>query len=326
MKISEPALFEILADGQFHSGQQLAERMGVSRTAVWKHLGSLRDKGVAVESVKGRGYRFIAPVEMLAGDRIRRALVPSVSKSLRRLDVCYQLDSTSQYLANRLMATPIHGNVVLAEYQSNGRGRGTHEWLAAPAAGLCMSIGWHFESVPKSLPALSLATGVVLANCLSAFGPQPIRLKWPNDLLHAGAKLGGILIESRGQHAGEVDVIIGIGINVEMPAALAGRINQNVTDLVRIFGHRPSRNQLAGSIINGMFRLLENYAIEGFGPYLESWRALDIGRGRQAVLHRSAGDVHGRVVDIDENGFLVMETEGVSSRYSSGDLSLRVKL
>lgn len=324
MKISESGLFKILADGQFHSGQELADSVGVSRTAVWKHLASLRDKGVELVAVRGKGYRLDSRVELLETQTIRAHLHSTSAMILQELNVCYQLDSTSRVLRDQLSHSPIHANVILAEYQKQGRGRGANQWWSAPGAGLCLSIGWHFESVPGTLSALSLATGVVLVECLAAVGRQRIRLKWPNDLVYASAKLGGILIESRGQLAGAVDVIIGIGINIDMPAGLASGIAQPVTDLKQVYGFCPSRNLLAGSIINGMFDMLHNYTRHGFESYIERWRQLDITRGNMAVLHQPVGNVTGQVVDIDENGFLIMSVDGTLSRYSSGDLSLRV--
>lgn len=324
MKLSESSLFSTLTDGQLYSGQQLADKTGVSRTAIWKHLDSLRDKGMAIESIRGRGYRLRTPVETLDVNSIRACLPASLASTLPALEVHYEIDSTSRFLRRRLNESSIHRNVILAEFQSGGRGRGNNEWLSAPGAGLCLSIGWHFDSAPGTLPALSLATGVVLAACLQGFGPQNINLKWPNDLLFKGAKLGGVLIESRGQLAGAVDVIIGIGINIDMPAHIAGRISQPVTDLTRVFGYRPSRNQLAALIIERMFTMLEHYHRHGFETYIDAWRALDITCGKDAVLQRSDGLISGRVLDIDENGFLIMETAGEKNRYSSGDLSLRV--
>lgn len=324
MKVKETGLFEILADGQFHSGQELANCMGVSRTAVWKHLASIRNKGVDMIAVRGRGYRLAAPVELLDTKKISAHLDAAAAANLQDLGIHYQLDSTNRLLRERSVNNSIHAHVVCAEYQTDGRGRGSNHWLSAPAAGLCLSIGWHFESTPKTLSALSLATGVVLSDCLAEIGPEKVRLKWPNDLVYAGAKLGGVLIESRGQLAGAIDVIIGIGINIEMPTGLAARIAQNITDLTRVFGYRPSRNLLAAIIINRMFRLLGNYDREGFESYIGKWRELDITRGNNAILHQAAGNVTGQVVDIDENGFLIMSVDGTLSRFSSGDLSLRI--
>ncbi len=324
MKVSESGLFEILTDGQFHSGQELANCMGVSRTAVWKHLASIRKKGVDMVAVRGRGYRLSAPVELLDTKKISGYLDATTAITLQDLDIHYQLDSTNRLLRDRLGNNSIHAHVVCAEYQTEGRGRGTNLWLTAPAAGLCLSLGWHFESAPKTLSALSLAAGVVLTECLAEIAPATVRLKWPNDLVYAGAKLGGVLIESRGQLAGAIDLIIGIGINIDMPPGLAANITQNVTDLTRVFGYRPSRNLLAAIIINRMFRLLGNYDRYGFESYIDKWRELDITRGSNAILHQAGGSVTGHVVDIDEYGFLIMSVDGTMSRFSSGDLSLRI--
>jgi BirA family transcriptional regulator, biotin operon repressor / biotin---[acetyl-CoA-carboxylase] ligase len=324
MKISESGLFQILADGRFHSGQELADSMGVSRAAVWKHLDSLRDKGAELLAVRGKGYRLAAPVEMLDTDFIRSGLTVPVANSLQELSVFYQIASTNLLLREQSVQRPIHAHVVFAEYQTEGRGRGNNVWLGAPGAGLYVSIGWHFDSVPASLSALSLATGVVLAEALADCGADGVRLKWPNDLVHDSAKLGGILIESRGQLAGAVDVIIGIGINVAMPVGLAAHIQQKVTDLSHVCGERPSRNHLAACIINRLFTLLNSYEEQGFCSYIDKWRSLDITCGNNAVLLQSTGSISGKVIDIDDNGFLIMSVNGNLTRFSSGDLSLRV--
>ena len=324
MIISERDLFAVLADGRFHSGQELAKLMGVSRTAVWKHLKKIREKGVDVHALRGRGYRLVLSVELLDADALVNHIEDSVQQRLRNLRVFYQIDSTNRFLSDQLTNDNIHANVILAEYQTHGRGRGGNQWLAGLGSGLCMSIGWHFDSTPKTLSALSLATGVVLSRSLQQAGCSAIQLKWPNDLLHSGAKLGGILIESRGQLAGSVDVIIGIGINIEMPEQVADMIVQDVTDLTRVYGYRPSRNLLAGIIINNMFRLLDDYPRLGFDAYISEWRDLDYTRGKNAVLHLPNEDVTGRVADIDENGLLVMSVGDKLVKFSSGDLSLRI--
>jgi BirA family biotin operon repressor/biotin-[acetyl-CoA-carboxylase] ligase len=324
MVISERELFAILADGQFHSGEELARLMGVSRTAVWKQLKKIGDKGVEVEAVRGRGYRLANPVELLDRDTITKHLNGDTVRQLVRIEVLYQTASTNLLLSERLARDTIHANVIFSEYQTRGRGRGGNHWLSGLGSGLCLSIGWHFDSIPRTLSALSLATGVILTRSLQQAGCGGVQLKWPNDLLYCGAKLGGILIESRGQLAGSVDVIIGIGLNITMPDKLAGIITQRVTDLTAAFGRRPSRNLLAGQIINNMFQLLNEYASRGFDPYINDWRELDYTRGKSVVLQLPDEQVKGRVDDIDENGYLVMSVGGKLMKYSSGDLSLRV--
>jgi BirA family biotin operon repressor/biotin-[acetyl-CoA-carboxylase] ligase len=325
MILSESTLLAMLADGQFHSGQQLANDLGVSRTAIWKHLASIQAKGLEVNAIKGKGYSLSAPVELLDETIIRRFLTPSVQQRLAGLKIFHEIDSTNRYLRDVVAVDSIHAKVILAEYQSEGKGRGNNQWLTGMASGLSLSIGWHFDSAPATLSALSLATGVVLSRSLRQFGNQPIQLKWPNDLVYGAAKLGGILIESRGQLAGPVDVIIGIGINVQLPRKVTDLIEQNVTDLTTVYGTTPSRNGLAGVIINNMFELLENYTIHGFESWIDEWRKLDYGRGKQAIIRLPNQDIPGQIVDIDENGYLLMSVNGKLIKYSSGDLSLRVQ-
>jgi BirA family biotin operon repressor/biotin-[acetyl-CoA-carboxylase] ligase len=324
MIISERDVYAVLADGEFHSGQELARRMGVSRTAVWKHLDRIRRKGAEVNAQRGRGYRLAAPVEMLQADIILPDLEAAAAQRLRQLQILYQTESTNLVLAGRAAGDSIHAHVVLAEYQTGGRGRGTNRWLSGLGQGLCMSLGWHFDSPPRTLTALSLATGVALSRALRQCGCTGIQLKWPNDLLHRGAKLGGILIESRGQLAGPVDVIIGIGINFQGAGKLTETLAREVTDMSAATGGQTSRNRLAALVINHMFRLLEQYSDCGFEAYINDWRELDCMRGRNAVLRLPDAVSKGRVVDIDENGCLVMSVDGHPVKYSSGDLSLRL--
>lgn len=319
----ERRLLGLLADGGFHSGEDLARRLDVSRTAVWKHLSRLRDRQMEIEAVRGRGYRLARPLELLEEKAIRAGLAPDSRWALAKLKVYHETGSTNQVLVEALGDGSIQGHVALAEYQASGRGRGGNRWLSAPGAGLALSVGWHFDGLPRTLSALSLATGVVLAGALRRHGAC-VGLKWPNDLVYAGAKLGGVLIESRGQLAGPVDVIIGIGINIDLPEGVAAAIGQPVTDMRRILGQAPPRNRLAAAIIGDMLTLLGNYHRRGFEAYIEAWRRLDCSRDKIATLHRRGEDVSGRVVDIDENGNLVLEVAGDLRKFSSGDLSLRV--
>lgn len=325
MILSESALLAMLADGQFHSGQELANKLGVSRTAIWKHLAAIRDKGLDVNAIKGKGYSLSAPVELLDETIITRLLRPNVRQRLSGLKIFHEIDSTNRYIRETAATNSGHAQVVLAEYQSQGKGRGNNRWFTGMASGLCLSIGWHYDSAPATLSALSLATGVVLTRSLRQFGDRAIQLKWPNDLVYGTAKLGGILIESRGQLAGSVEVIIGIGINVQLSRQVIDLIEQNVTDLATVFGTTPSRNNLASVIINHMFELLENYPVRGFESYVDDWRSLDYARGKQAVIHLPNQDIAGKIVDIDESGHLLMSVNGKLVKFSSGDLSLRVE-
>ena len=324
MITSEIELLKILADGEMHSGEELAKTFGVSRTAIWKQLNKLKEKYIDIKSIKGKGYQLVNPIELLDDAKIIGQLNPDIQGHLQSLQLLYQTTSTNQILMDRIFDGPINGHVVLAEYQTKGRGRGSNKWLSGLGAGLYLSVGWRFDFLPNTFSALSLATGVVLAKSMEQLCSVRVQLKWPNDLVYNGAKLGGILIESHSQHAGIVDVVIGIGINIRLPSQLSEQIPYQTADLVRIADHLPSRNMLAGIIINNLFELLSTYSVQGFEHYIDDWRELDLCRGKQAELQLADSRIEGTVIDIDDYGYLLMLVAGKQVKYGSGDLTLRL--
>jgi BirA family biotin operon repressor/biotin-[acetyl-CoA-carboxylase] ligase len=314
-----------LADGEFHSGQRLAESAGITRSAVWKQIKRLTGLGLEVEGITGKGYRLSSPLEMLDREYICNHLDGTARGVPVAVKVLFETGSTNQYLLEAQAGDSMHGRAVLAEYQFAGRGRGENRWVSAPASGLCLSLGWHYDSITGSLTSLSLATGVILAEILQEMGCRDVRLKWPNDLVVKGAKLAGILIESRAQGAGPCDIVIGIGINVHLPARLEHDIGRQVTDLRRLLAPAvPSRNILAARLINKLVAMLGKYDSDGFDSFRERWQKLDYTAGKNARLLRSGQQISGRVIGIDENGLLIMSINGESRKFSSGELSLRL--
>ena len=253
-------LLAALADGQFHSGQSLADIAGISRSAIWKHLKVIEQQGITIEAVSGKGYCLQTPVQLLDEKIILSWLPATAAQSLQKLEILFETSSTNQYLLDKLSAnTSIHAHTVLAEFQIAGRGRGQNQWISAPASSLCLSLGWRFNSMPADLTALPLATGVVIAECLQQRGYSMAGLKWPNDIVVKNAKLGGILIESRSQIAGTCDIVLGIGINIDLPQSLRQGIDKEVTDLRSLKSELPDRNQLASNIISSLLQLLQDY-------------------------------------------------------------------
>ena len=150
MITSEIELLKILADGKIYSGQVLAEKAGVSRAEIWKKINKIKNKNVEIKSIKGKGYCLASPIELLDDKKIRNQLSSYTNEHLQSLELLYQTESTNQLLMEQLANFPIHANVLLAEYQSEGKGRGSNKWLSGPGVGLCMSIGWHFDYIPKT--------------------------------------------------------------------------------------------------------------------------------------------------------------------------------
>ena len=237
-------LLRLLADGAMHSGEELAAALSVSRAAVWKRLQQLESWGVAFEARPGSGYRLEAPIDLLDEARIRERLPQATLGMLRNLEVHESLESTSDRLLAIGDLPAGRFDACLAEFQSAGRGRRGRHWVAPFASGLCLSINWSFRDAPAMLGALSLAAGVAALRALGRLEFRRLSLKWPNDILCGDSKLGGILIDLRGEAAGPAYVVVGIGINVRLPRATRERLAADGVEAMDLasFGTPPARS------------------------------------------------------------------------------------
>src|SRR5690606_26503292 len=233
------------------SGDVLARETGQTRAAVWKRIEGLREAGVAIDARAGRGYTLSAPVDLLDADTILLRLPEPVRADVCMLEVAWSLDSTSSELLRR--DPPSAGvQVLLAERQTGGRGRRGRPWASPLAANLYLSVARRFDAGLARLGGLSLVAGVAVVEALHASGVAQARLKWPNDVVVAdGArlrKLGGILVEGGGEHAAPARAVVGIGLNVRMPAQAGAGIDQPWTDL-QALADPPPRSVLAAGLL-----------------------------------------------------------------------------
>jgi len=318
-------LLALLADGEFRSGQTLAEDLGVSRTAVWKQLRKLADEaGIDIERVRGRGYRIPGGLDLLQAERIRRGLTPPAAALLGTLEVLDSVDSTNAELLRRAGEGAASGLVCTAERQTAGRGRRGRHWVSPYAGNIYLSLLWHFDEGAAALEGLSLAVGVAVAQALADCGVDGVRLKWPNDVLHDGAKLGGILLEMSGDADGPCQVVVGIGLNVAMPPAAAGAIEQAWTDLTAACaGSPPDRNALLAGLLNALLPLLAGFGSGGFAPWRERWQALDAFAQRSVVLDTGVRRLAGIARGVDARGALCLETATGVQHMHGGEVSLR---
>ncbi|TAJ94585.1 MAG: biotin--[acetyl-CoA-carboxylase] ligase [Gammaproteobacteria bacterium] len=317
-------IISTLADGKFHSGAVLAETFGLSRTAIWKQIHSLAAYGLEVYTVPGRGYRIAEPLELLDRNAIISALSDAWFKKHGTIEVNFETDSTNHRLMQRLPGADIHAQALMAEFQSAGRGRRGTTWVSPFASGIILSLGWRFESTPQAVAALSLAAGVAVADALSQSAGLVTRLKWPNDILCLGGKIGGILIESRGETTGPFNVVIGVGVNVGLSDGVIRAIRQPVTDVRRNASRDFTRNQLAADLIGSLASMLRRFERYGFKSFINSWRELDYFQGKEAELIFADRKVRGTVEGIDDNGLLIMDLQGKRQSFSHGELSLRL--
>lgn len=309
-----------LADGEFHSGQALADEWGVSRTAVWKQVESLTGVGLDVERVRGKGYRLKGGLELLDQGLITAELDAPARAQLCELQLLDHTDSTNAEL-QRDSAPMAGARVCLAEYQSAGRGRRGRQWLSPYGSNIYCSVAWTFEGGAEVLEGLSLAVGVILCDALMACGVEGLALKWPNDLLLQGRKLAGVLVEVQGDLDGPVTAIIGVGVNVRMPESIRGGIDQPWSDLSNESG--ASRNRVIGRYLNGLLPALANYEAGGFEPWHSRWLALDAYADAPVMVHSGNQRTAGIARGVDGRGALRLETgAGIETLYG-GEVSLR---
>lgn len=321
-----PPLLVRLADGRLHSGVALALELGVTRAAVWKGVQRLRAHGIAVQALPRRGYRLAAAVELLDAALIRGELGALRARSLAALELLFDVDSTNTRLMKQ--TPPPYGRAAacICELQNAGRGRRGRRWVAPFGGGLAMSLSWTFRDTVRDLPALSLAVGVAVSRALRRIGAQGIGLKWPNDICLGQRKIGGVLIELRTETGGPAFVVIGVGINVTLAEEARAEIERSgvrvaaVADACPIL---PSRNRLAGAILDEMLAMLVQFESEGFAAFWPSWTALDVLRDRSAQVVIGERHVAGHARGVDRDGALQIEVQGRVHRFVSGEASLR---
>ncbi|EPC3765529.1 bifunctional biotin--[acetyl-CoA-carboxylase] ligase/biotin operon repressor BirA [Klebsiella michiganensis] len=308
-------LISILADAEFHSGEQLGERLGMSRAAINKHIQTLRDWGVDVFTVPGKGYSLPEPIQLLDEEQIARQIEHC------RVTVLPVIDSTNQYLLDRLSELQ-SGDACVAEYQQAGRGRRGRKWFSPFGSNLYLSMYWRLEQGPAAAIGLSLVIGIVIAEVLQSLGADKVRVKWPNDLYLQDRKLSGILVELTGKTGDAAQIVSGAGINLMMRRVESDVVNQGWISLQEA-GISIDRNTLAACLIKELragFKLFEN---EGLAPYLTRWEKLDNFINRPVKLIIGDKEIFGISRGIDAQGALLLEQDGMVKPWIGGEISLR---
>jgi BirA family biotin operon repressor/biotin-[acetyl-CoA-carboxylase] ligase len=325
--IEHPALLGLLADGELHSGEQLAQQLRQTRAAVWKGVERLRASGVEVQALARRGYRLTHAVELLDARHIAAQVAEQRKSRVHRLELMFEVDSTNTRLL--ALAPPPAGTaeVCLTELQYAGRGRLGRRWIAPFGGGIAMSLGWFCSDVVRTLPALSLGVGVAAVRALERAGAAGISLKWPNDIWFNDRKMGGVLIELRAEAGGPAYVVIGLGLNVSLPAAARWEIEASGVSVAAAEDacqQRPSRNLLAGAILDELLSMLVQYERFGFAAFRDAWTALDALRDREVQVVVGQTAILGIARGVDLDGALLLETADRTQRFVSGEASLRL--
>ncbi len=319
-------ILRLLADGRFHSGEDIAQHFKVSRTTVWNALQEAEALGVQIFSVRGRGYRLPEPIQLL-----ERALVLEAIGEQRawfKLEVHDHLESTNSHLMKLAAQNAAHASCVAASLQTRGRGRRGRAWQSGLGASLTFSLLWRFQSGAAALSGLSLAVGVALIRAMRALGLDATQLKWPNDLVvqHEGRhhKLAGILIELQGDMEGPSAAIIGVGINLRLPEQVKKHIDQPAIDLATLSEKWGNPSQLLGLLLRHLAETLSAFEEKGFAVLSEEWMTYHAYHNQAVrMLLPDGRETQGIARGVAEDGILLVETVSGLQRFSAGEISLR---
>lgn len=306
------------AAGQFVSGTDLAQLLGVSRAAVGKRIVALRRRGWEIEAVPNRGYRLVSE-----GDPLTPELVTPLLNTvwLGRLYLPHEeLDSTSGTAAVMAEEGAPHGTVVLADSQTAGRGRLGRAWHSPPGVNLYFSAVIRPELDPARTPLLSLAAAVGIADGVRGFVGHPPTVKWPNDLLYRRRKLCGVLLEAKGGK--ETYVILGVGLNVNA-TAFPAELQETSTSLQLERGEAARRSAVLASVLNSLEDWIDRLIADGPAPIIEGWLGLADWIGQRIVVTMPDGRVTGVAQGLDPLGALLLrDASGAEQRLLSGVVEL----
>jgi len=241
------------------------------------------------------------------------------------IEVADSVDSTNSELLRRQPTTDVHRLLLVSENQTAGRGRRGRNWVAVQRGSLTFSLGWRFERDAAQLSGLSLAVGAAVAGVLDRSGFGDIELKWPNDLVHRGRKLGGILIELSREALGTTLAIIGVGLNVRLPASARNKLSVAVTDLASVKANPAvDRNTLLAGIASELATALERYSRQGFAPFVSAWRQRDaLAHQPVQIVLPDGKTIRGVAVGVDGAGALLIEDGPRRLRFVNGEVSVR---
>jgi BirA family biotin operon repressor/biotin-[acetyl-CoA-carboxylase] ligase len=322
MSIEPAALLSALSAAHAVSGSDLAQRLGVTRAAVWKQIEVLRGLGAPIEAAAGRGYRLAWPLEALDAEAIRSSLDPIMRRRLGRFDVHWQIDSTSSALLRAAAERAPDLSVCVAEVQSGGRGRRGRSWISPLGGNVYFSLLRRFAAGMGELSGLSLVVGTALLQALQDCGVEEAGLKWPNDVLARERKLAGILVELGGEFLGPCYAVIGIGINLRLPKR--AKVGQPSIDLATLLGESmPSRNDLIARLLSRLIAALDRFESEGFGGFRTQFAHYDLLAGHAVCVHAADGVHDGLAEGVDARGALRVRHGGVVAVYDSAEVSVR---
>jgi BirA family transcriptional regulator, biotin operon repressor / biotin---[acetyl-CoA-carboxylase] ligase len=320
---SEELVLSFLAEAgdEFVSGEAISDKLGLSRTAVWKHVESLRAHGYRIDAVPARGYRLAAIPDRLTALELRPLLnTHDLGQVLHAFD---ELPSTSDRAKELADDGAAHGEVVIAETQTAGRGRRGRVWVSPPRRNLYFSVVLRPDLPPTRAAELTLVASLAICDALRQAGVVHAGIKWPNDVLAGGKKIAGILTELAAEPDRVQWVVIGVGVNVNArPEDFPEELRDEATSIAIERGEPAPRALFAAACLTALEDWLDVHAERGFEAIRDAWRERTVTLGRQVAVRADGREIVGTAEDIDEQGALLVRTPERIERILAGDVQL----
>lgn len=303
------------------SGGDLAKKLNVSRTAVWKHIKTLKQKGYSIEAIPSKGYRLLSVPDVILPDDVRKGLKTSVIG--RKLHLLPETVSTNTLAASMAREGAVEGTVVIAEFQTGGKGRLGRTWTSPPG-NLYLSVVLRPDIPPYKAPLITLMGAVAVASSIREQLKLRVGIKWPNDIYFAGKKMGGILTEMSAEPDRVHHVVLGIGIDVNMELKeLPLEVRRMSTTLAVETCGKIDRTALLRQVLSELDRWYAKF-LENESSVLTEWRKLDITLGSSVSVAFGPGNVmEGIADDLDQEGRLVLRLkDGALRTVAAGDVTI----
>jgi BirA family biotin operon repressor/biotin-[acetyl-CoA-carboxylase] ligase len=303
------------------SGELLSDELSVSRSAVWKHIRKLREEGYVIESSPKKGYLLRRDSDLLLPNEIRQGLNTEVFGK-KGIEYFKEIDSTNTKAKDLAQRGAPEGTVVIAEKQTNGRGRRGRTWLSPEGDGIYATLILRPAMSPGGAPKITLMTAVAIAEALLSLVPIDIRIKWPNDILVNGRKLAGILTEITADMDAVNYIVVGLGLNVNTRSeSFSEEIGKIATSIYIETGKHLSRAGLIRAYLEQFEKYYKMFTQNEFAAIMGRWKQLSGFIGQKVMVDVIGRNYIGEVSDIDDDGVLILkDDQGRSRRIFSGDV------
>lgn len=317
---NEEMILSFLAEGgsDFISGATLSDKLGLSRTAVWKYVETLRKLGYTIEAQPARGYRLLQVPDRLTPLEVSPLLsTRDLGRTLHHFEA---LPSTNVQAFELAQEGALHGEVVITESQTAGKGRRGRAWVSPAGKNLAMSVILRPEIPPTRAPELTLVAAVALAETLKEAGANA-QIKWPNDVQLDGLKVAGILTELSADTERVHFIVLGIGVNLNTEVSdFPPEVRELATSVAIARQQQVPRALFTAALLTKIEQWLDTWQEEGFAPVRKAWKSLSSILGKDVLVRSDAKELRGVAEDIDESGALLLRVDGRLERVLAGDV------